>query len=146
MKVILLSDVKKQGKKGQIIEVADGYARNFLIKNGLAVEATKGSVDTLDKENQANQELENKKKEAAIILKGELDDMTIDFRVKSNNGQMFGNVSSKQISQELEKKNVKIDKRKIVAGAPVVSLGFSKVKIELYHGVIAELTIRVIGD
>ncbi len=146
MKVILLSDVKKQGKKGQIIEVADGYGRNFLIKNGLAVEATKGSVSVLDKQKAANQEVEAEKKAEAEVLKSKLDKMTIEFKVKSNNGQMFGNVSSKQIAEELMKKSVKIDKRKIVDGAPVLSLGYSKVSVELYPGVISTLTVKVIGE
>lgn len=146
MKVILLSDVKNHGKKGDVVNVADGYARNFLFKNGLAVEATKGSIEVLKKQEDKVQELEAQKKADAVVSKGVIEQLTIEFTVKSNNGQMFGNISSKQIADELLKKDVKIDKRKIVSGAPITELGYGKVKIELYPTIVAELKVLVTGE
>lgn len=146
MQVILLCDVKNQGKKGQIVKVADGYARNFLFKNGLAVEATKGSLDTLNKQADAKVQLAQTKKEEALLLKEKMADMSLSFVVKSNNGQMFGHITAKQIAQELALKGVEIDKRKIVSGIPIVELGSSEVAIELYPQVISTIWVQVVGE
>lgn len=143
MKVILLSYVKNQGKKGQIINVADGYARNFLIRNGLAIEATKKSLDVLDQQKADVRQEEQDKSLQAEELKGELAKMTLKFVVKSNNGLMFGTISSKQIADQLAEKNVKIDKRKIISGVPISELGTSVVRIELYPKIIADVEVIV---
>jgi len=143
MKVILLTDVKNQGKKGQVIDVADGYARNYLIRNGLATMATAKSLEILSKEQEMGVQMESEKNEDAIKLKEEIEKLTLDFKVKSNEGQMFGSISSKQIADELLTKSVKIDKRKIVSGTPINELGVTMVKIELYPKVFAELKVTV---
>lgn len=134
MKVILLSDVKKQGKKGDIIEVADGYARNFLFKQKLAVEATKKSMEILDEQN-LQHTLEEKQLEAnAEELKKRLEKITLEFKMKSGNGgRVFGSVSTKQIAEQLLKEHdIKIDKRKVVDTAAITSLGYSEIKVDLY--------------
>lgn len=144
MKVILLSDVKKVGKKGEIVEVADGYGRNFLIANKLAVLATAGSqkkLDELKEQERLNEkELEKQARETAE----KLEKIMLEFHVKSGKeGRMFGSVSTKQIVEELARKhNIRVDKRKILDTAPITSLGVTKVRIELYHGVIGTISVH----
>ena len=138
MKVILLSDVSKVGKKGAIVEVADGYARNFLIRNRLAVQATAKSLEILDE-----QKVQAKLNETAA----KLEKIMLQFSVKSGKeGRVFGSVSTKQIAQELERKHViHIDKRKILDTAPIQSLGVTNVRIELYKDVIGTIRVQVTG-
>ena len=134
MKVILLQDVKKQGKKDQIIDVSDGYANNYLIKNGLAIPATQLSKQ---KEEDANiqrcQELAEALKNKEIIIKvktGEQD-------------KVFGTVSSKQIHEELKKMNIDVDKKKILLDHPLDSLGTHIVTIELHKKVKGEIKVTL---
>ena len=123
MKVILKTDVKKVGKKGDIVEVSDGYGRNYLIARGLA----------------------RRKAEAEEIAK-ELETKRFTFKVNSGaEGRVFGSVSTKQIVEELHKNGYKVDKRKILDTAPIVSLGVTKVRVELYKGVIATINCEVKG-
>ena len=125
MKVILLADVKKVGKKGQTIEVSDGYAANFLIPKKLAVKVTEKSVEILEKQNeQARIAAENAKKEAEKI-KETLKNITVEFTLKSGaNGRVFGSISFKQVEEALKNKhNIVIDKRKIITKGPIDSLG-----------------------
>ncbi len=134
MKVILLSDVKNLGKKGDIVKVADGYGRNFLIRQHLAVEATKKSMEILD-EQKLQESLEEKQLEAnAEALKARLAKLTLEFKVKSGkDGRVFGSVSTKQIAEQLmQKYEIKIDKRKVIDSAPIASMGYTDVKIDLY--------------
>ncbi|NBJ64546.1 50S ribosomal protein L9 [bacterium c-19] len=134
MKVILLSDVKNLGKKGDIVKVADGYGRNFLIRQRLAVEATKKSMEILD-EQKLQESLEEKQLEAnAEALKARLAKLTLEFKVKSGkDGRVFGSVSTKQIAEQLmQKYEIKIDKRKVIDSAPIASMGYTDVKIDLY--------------
>ena len=134
MKVILLSDVKNLGKKGDIVKVADGYGRNFLIRQSLAVEATKKSMEILD-EQKLQESLEEKQLEAnAEALKARLAKLTLEFKVKSGkDGRVFGSVSTKQIAEQLmQKYEIKIDKRKVIDSAPIASMGYTDVKIDLY--------------
>ena len=145
MKVILLSDVKKVGKKGDIVNVADGYGQNFLIKNKLAVLATETGKNIVaqDKENQRLQDLENKKK--AEELKAVLEALTLEFYLSSGkDGRTFGSVSTKNIVEELSKKhNIKVDKRKFINAHPIQSLGYTQLKIELYKDVIATIKVHL---
>lgn len=143
MKVILLTDVKNKGKKGQVINVADGYARNYLLRNALAVEATKTSIEVLNKQKQAYELAGENRSEEAVKQKEIIEELTLVFKVKSHNDKLFGAVSSKQISEELLNKNVKIDKRKIISGVPIDELGMSEVRIELYPKIIATLKVKV---
>lgn len=134
MKVILLSDVKNLGKKGDVVKVADGYGRNFLIRQHLAVEATKKSMEILD-EQKLQESLEEKQLEAnAEAIKQRLAKLTLEFKVKTGkDGRVFGSVSTKQIAEQLmQKYEIKIDKRKVLDNTAITSLGYTDVKIDLY--------------
>ena len=147
MKVILKQDVKKVGKKGQIVEVSDGYARNFLIARGLAVAETKKRLEILGEEKKIEAAEEKKREEAAKATAETLEGMTLDFHVRSGvEGKVFGSVSTKQIAQELMKKGITIDKKKILDTAPIQSLGVTKVRVELHKNVIGTIKVRLIGS
>ena len=146
MKVILKSDVKKVGKKGEIVEVADGYARNFLIARGLAVAATEKSREILAEEKKQEAILDEERRQEAIALAEKLKTMIFNFQVKSGkDGRVFGSVSTKQIVEELAKHGIKADKKKFLDTAPIVSLGVTKVRVELYKGVIATVSCNLKG-
>ncbi len=140
MKVILLKDVKKVGKKDELIEVADGYGRNFLIARGLAVQATDKSLEILENQKE-NKKLEEKEKELkALELKEVLKEKVFTFTVKSGkDGKVFGSVSTKQIEAECANQGIILDKRKFIDTDPITSLGFTTVKVELYKNVIGEI-------
>ncbi|MBQ2910242.1 MAG: 50S ribosomal protein L9 [Bacilli bacterium] len=145
MEVIFIKDLKNQGKKGQIKNVKDGYAENFLIKQGYAVRKTKENLGKLESEqrNKAAQDAENKKN--AEILKKELDKVVIEFKVKTGEGdKVFGSISVKQIKDELQKKDYKIDKSQIEIPNPIASLGFHNVDIKLYPSITATIKVHVI--
>ena len=145
MKIILIEDVKNVGKKGELKDVADGYARNFLIRNRLAVEATAHSKAILEqqKQDKIDQEVEDIKK--AEALKEKLTTITLVFPVKTGEGgKVFGSISSKQIAEELAKKHqVTIDKRKILDNGPFSDLGYSDIRIELHKKVIGTIKIHL---
>jgi len=144
MRVILLEDVKKQGKKGQIINVKDGYG-NYLITNNLAVLETKGSKAVLDKQNKLAKENEEKLINECNKIKDKLSKTTLDFKVKvGKNDQVFGSVSTKQIANELKNRGIDIDKRKIKIDIPVNTLGITEVDIELHKDVIAKVKVHLI--
>ena len=144
MKVILLQDIKKQGKKDQIINVSDGYAQNFLIKNGLAVQATETSKKKLAKELDIKKQEEDANIEECKKIKEQLSNMEISIKVKTGEqDKVFGTVSSKQICEELKKKNINIDKKKIKLDHPLDSLGTHLVKIELHKKVEGEIKITL---
>ena len=143
MKVILLKDVKKQGKKDDIIEVKDGYG-NYLINNKLAVLATKGSSKVLKFQQEKAALEENLLIKDCEDIKKKLESMTLNFKVNTGkNGQVFGQISTKQISDELKKKGFDIDKRKIKLAVPINTLGTTNVKILLHKKVEATLKIHL---
>jgi len=148
MKVILLSDVKKVGKKGEIVEVSDGYGRNFLLNKKLAVLATKKSMEILDEQN-LQHDLEEKQKEAdAQALKQKLTKITLEFHVKTGeSGRVFGSVSTKQIVEQLQRVHaIKIEKRKFIDTDAITSLGYTDVKVDLYKNkVIGVIRVHVNG-
>ena len=148
MKVILLSDVKNVGKKGDIKEVADGYARNFLLRNKLAVEATKTSIDILQQQNDDAQQKKDELVAAAEVVKEEIEKITLVFKVKTGvEGKVFGTVSTKQITDELLKKHqIKVDKRKFVDTDNLSSLGYHSVRIELFKGVVSTIKVQLIEE
>jgi large subunit ribosomal protein L9 len=145
MKVILTKDVKKVGKKGEIVNVADGYGQNFLIKNGFAVLATAHGKEIVaqNKEKERLQDLENKKK--AEELKEVLENITLEFQLSSGkDGKTFGSVSTKNIVEELLKTHdIKVDKRKFINARPIQALGYTNLKIELYKDVIATIKVHL---
>lgn len=145
MKVIFLKDLKGQGKKGEIKEVSDGYAMNFLIKKGYALRKTEGSLNKLKEENKLNQELDLKNREEALVLKEKLEKVIIEFKVKkSKDGRMFGSISTKQIKEELSKLGYNIDKKQIDS-TNINSLGMHLVNITLYKDIKCVLKVHTEG-
>ena len=145
MQVIFKKDLKKQGKKGEIKNVKDGYAENFLIKNGYVVPATSENIKILQREQQNAKDLDKQNTIEAEKTKEKLEQETITFKVRTGYGdRVFGSISAKQIKDELAKKDYKIDKNKIIIESPIASLGFHYVKIELYQKIFAKVKIHVI--
>ena len=145
MEVIFIKDLKNQGKKGQIKEVKDGYAENFLIKNGYAVKKTKENVAKLNHELAKKEKEDEKNKLEALKLKEELSKVVLEFKVKTGEGdKVFGSVTPKQIKEELEKKGYKIEKNKIDKTMPIASLGFHNVEINLYNDISTTVKVHVI--
>ncbi len=145
MKVIFVKDLKKQAKKGDIKEVKDGYAQNFLIKNGYAIQVTEKNMETVKKETEAKKEEELILTKEAEQLKKELEKLTLVFKVKTGDkDKVFGSISPKQIKEELLKKGYKIDKKQIELVTSLQSLGFHKVVITLYKEVKAELKVQLV--
>ncbi len=144
MKVILLKDVKGQGKKDEIIEVSDGYATNFLINKKLAVKATESNIKKLNNVIQTRKLEENLLIGEMKNLKKELEKITLKFKVKTGTSdKMFGQISAKQIKKELENKGYNIEKTKILLENPITSLGFHNVDIELHKEVKATIKVNV---
>ena len=144
MKVILLEDVKKVGKKNDIIDVSDGYANNFLIKGNLAVAYSKTSESRLKNELSTKEENENKLIEEMNIFKQKLEKNNLLFAVKTGkNDQLFGQISAKQIKEKLLERGLEIPKNSVLIDHPIDSLGFHKVKIQLHKKVIAYLNVQV---
>lgn len=141
MKVILLNDVKKVGKKDEIVEVSDGYAKNFLIKQNLAVACSNDALDKLNKQKEDEKNRQIKLKEIAIEYKNKLEKDEFVFYVKSDKGKVFNSISTKQLAEEMEKKGYKIDKRKIIDNHPITTLGYNNIKIELYKDVIGVIKV-----
>lgn len=143
MKIILLEDVRKQGKKGDILEVKDGYG-TFLIKNKQAVVASTGSLNRLQKENeQKAMNLANDIKEAEKV-KTKLENTKLVFKVKTGeNDRVFGSVSPKQIAEELKSNGFDIDKKQIKPLTSLASLGYHNVEIELHKKVVATISISL---
>lgn len=144
MKVILLEDVKKQGKKDDIIEVADGFGMH-LIRNKQAVEASKGSVKVLDKQIEAKKLSAEKEKEEAIKLKAILEKKPLNFQLSvGKDGKVFKSISNKQIIDRIQSElNIKVDKKKFKHKDNINVLGVTNVEIELYKGVIAIVKVSI---
>ncbi len=144
MKVIFIKDLKNQGKKGEIKEVKDGYAKNFLIKNGYAIKETKESLKILERENKEAQKQDDKNKQQAQEIKKNLEKEKITFKVKTGqNDKVFGSISTKQIKEKLDTK-YNIDKKQIIINNPITTLGFHEVEIHLYKDIKAKIKIELI--
>lgn len=145
MKVIFLKDVKGKGKKGEVKNVSDGYAHNFLLKQELAVEATPGNMKKLEaQKNKANQNAQEEL-EQAKVLKEKLEKITVELTAKAGDGgRLFGSVTTKQIAEALQaSEKIKIDKRKMELPDGIRALGFTKVPVKLHHEVTAILNVHV---
>lgn len=148
MKVIFLKDVKGRGKKGDVKEVAVGYAQNFLIKNGYAVEANNANMKSLDAQKKKEEKLAEQEFEEAKQLKEKLASITIELTAKSGEGgRLFGSITSKQIADQLQKQfKIKIDKRKIEMDDAIRALGVTKVPVKLHQDVQGTLNVHVKED
>ena len=144
MKVIFIKDLKKQGRVNEIKEVSDGYATNFLIKNGYAVKYTKTSSAILDKDIEDKRKKEDLEIKKANDLKKRLSNVVLKFDVKCNNGKVFGSVSSKQIHDELKKIGFDVDKKSIKIDGSISSLGIHKVMLNLHKKVCCELEVQLV--
>ena len=145
MKVILLQDVKGQGKKGQLVDVSDGYARNFLLPRKLAQEATADNINTMKMNDKAQQEKRQREREQAVALAKELQEMTLVVTARGGGaGRLFGSVTNAEIADALAKqKNVQLDKRKVVLDEPIKNVGTYTVRCKLGYEITAELRVEI---
>lgn len=148
MKVILLQDVKKIGKKGEVIEASDGYARNFLFPKNLAVEANAENMSKLKAKQDSNAFKKSQEKEEAQRIADKLSKILLKIKVKAGtNGKIFGGVSSKEIAENLEKQyQIKVDKKKIDLKDTIKTLGTFNVDIKLFEGVVGKVKIDVVSE
>lgn len=148
MKVILKDNIKGVGKKNEVINASDGYARNFLFPKNLAVEATPENMQKLNSQNQAKQYRKDQEKEQAQEIAKKLEKITVEIKVQAGeNGKIFGSVSSKEVSESLEKQyKIVIDKKKIEIKEPIKVLGSRTIEARLFEGVIGKIKINVVSQ
>ncbi|KAB3530310.1 50S ribosomal protein L9 [Alkaliphilus pronyensis] len=148
MKVILLQDVKGLGKKGQVANASDGYARNYLFPKNLAKEANEGNMKTLNQQKKSQQIKKEKELAAAKKVADNIEKITIEIKAKvGEGGRLFGSVTAKEIVELLEKiHKIKIDKRKVALSEPIRELGVKEVELKVYPNVIAKLKVNVIEE
>ena len=144
MKVILLQDVKGKGKKGQMIEVSDGYARNYMLPRKLAVEATPDAINTKNMNDKATAERIAREKAEALATANQLREMTLTVTCKGGGaGRLFGSVTNQEIADALNKAGIKLDKRKIVIADPIKNVGTYTVTCKLGYEINAPLTVKI---
>ena len=145
MKVILTQDVKGKGKKGQMIEVSDGYARNFMLPRKIAIEATADAVNTMKMNDKATQERIAREKAEALETSKKLREMTLTVKAKGGGaGRLFGSVTNQEIADALAKNaGIKLDKRKIVIADPIKNVGTYTVTCKLGYEINAPLTVKI---
>ena len=145
MKVILLQDVKGKGKKGQMIEVSDGYARNFMLPRKVAIEATADAINTMKMNDKATQERIAREKAEALAISKQLREMTLTVTAKGGgNGRLFGSVTNQEIADALAKNaGIKLDKRKIVISDAIKNVGTYTVTCKLGYEISAQLTVKI---
>lgn len=148
MKVILKADIKGVGRKDEVINASDGYARNFLLPKNLAVEANNDNMAKLKAKQNAAQYQKNQEKEEAMKVADKLEKILVKVKVKAGeNGKIFGGVSAKEIAQELEKEySIKVDKKKIDLKETIKTLGTQVVEIKLFEGVVGKVKVDVISE
>ena len=145
MKVILLQDVKGKGKKGQMLEMSDGYARNYLLPKKLAMEATPDAINTMRMNDKAAAEKAAKERAEALEISRQLREMTVVVKAKGGGaGKLFGAITSQEIADALkEKSGIAIDKRKIVMADPIKNVGTYTVQCKLGYEITAPLTVKI---
>ena len=145
MKVILLQDVKGKGKKGQMLEVSDGYARNYMLPRKMAVEATADAINTMRMNDKAAAEKEAKERAEALELSRKLREMTITVKAKGGGaGKLFGSVTNQEVSDALKvTAGIVLDKRKIVLSDPIKNVGTYTVQCKLGYEISAPLTVKI---
>ena len=145
MKVILLTDVKGKGKKGQMIEVSDGYARNYMLPRKLAMEATADAINTMRMNDKAAAEKAARERAAALEISKQLREMTLTVTAKGGgNGRLFGSVTNQEIADALKAKTgINLDKRKIVISDPIKNVGTYTVQCKLGYEITAPLTVKI---
>ena len=145
MKVILLQDVKGKGKKGQMLEVSDGYARNFMLPKKMAIEATPDAINTMRMNDKATQERIAKEKAEALAVSKQLRELTLVVTAKGGGaGRLFGSVTNQEIADALKAKaGITLDKRKIVISDPIKSVGTYTVTCKLGYEISAPLTVKI---
>ncbi len=147
MKVILKEDIKGVGKKDQVIEAADGYARNFLFKRNLAVPADVGNMNNLKAKQESNAFRKNEDLKEAKKIAKDLETVTLKFSVKvGENGKLFGGITSKDISEKLKKElNIDVDKKNVLTET-IKTIGVTNVELKLNEGVMAKVKVQVLGE
>lgn len=147
MKVIFLKDVKGQGKKGEIKEVSEGYANNFLIPRGLAIKADQGSIRQQQHHKAAEARRKEQERENAKAMAKKLESITLTMKTKAGEGgRLFGSITSKHIGEELEKQGFRVDRRKIELNEPIRSLGVTQVPLKLHPEVTATIKVSVVEE
>ena len=145
MKVILLQDVKGKGKKGQMLEVSDGYARNFMLPKKMAIEATPDAINTMRMNDKATQERIAREKAEAMAISKKLREMTVTVTAKGGgNGRLFGSVTNAEIADALAKQGIKLDKRKIVMNETIKNAGTYTATCKLGYEITAPLTVKIV--
>ena len=144
MEVILLQDIKGKGKKGQMLEVSDGYARNYMLPRKLAIEATADAVNTMRMNDKATQERIAREKAEAMATAKQLREMTVTVTCKGGGaGRLFGSVTNQEIADALSKQGIKLDKRKIAIAEPIKNVGTYTVTCKLGYEISAPLMVKI---
>lgn len=148
MKVILNQDIKGQGKKGQLVEVSDGYARNFLLPKKLASEANNTNINILNGKNESEAYRKQVALEEAVAQKEKMEKIEVRLTAKAGeNGKLFGSITSKDVAEALTMQHhIKIDKKKFVIPDGIKTLGTTNVEVKLHPGVAATLKVTVVGE
>ena len=145
MKVILQQDIRGKGKRGQMIEVSDGYARNYMLPRKMAIEATPDNVNTMRMTDRANAEKRQREREEAFALSNRLKDMTVVVMAKGGGaGRLFGSVTTQEIADALKQTyDITLDKRKIVLDEQIKTVGLYTVRCKLGYEITADLKIKI---
>ncbi len=147
MRIVFLKDLKGQGKKGDIKEVSDGYANNFLIARGYAKLATQGTVSQIEQQKMSEQRKKDLVREEAEKLASKLKASQVTIKAKAGeSGRLFGAITNKQIVEHLETLGIALDKRKLLLDEPIRILGITEVKVKLHSDVIATLMVNIIDE
>ena len=147
MKVILLEDVRGSGKKGDIVNVSDGYARNMLVPRGLAIEATPQNIKQLEKKKEAQAKKFAEDKTRAQELSKKLEETGITISAKAGkDGKVFGSITSKDIAEALLKQGIEVDKKKILLDSPIKTIGETVVSVKLFTEVSGKVKVNVVPE